>query len=110
MYHQWGLTKLFISACSIDFGKYLRDLRNSLGRSLKEVESESGVSYITLRRIENGETIPKFETLGYLSVAYKRDLLQDLRDYCNSNSLFSYYLRLEGLIVSYDMEILQNLM
>lgn len=104
-----GLTNLFFSANTKDFGKHLKDLRNSLGLTLKGVESQSGISAVTLGRIENGETMPRLDTLGFLSAAYKRDLLLDLRNYCNSNSLFSYYIRLEDLIISYDIKILQDL-
>lgn len=109
MFYQRGLTSLFISACTIEFGNYLKDLRVSLGRSLADVESQSGISSITLRRIESGENMPRFDTLGYLSIAYKKDLLLELRDYCNSTSLFNYYIRLENLIISYDIELLLKL-
>lgn len=103
------MTNLFTSAITESFGEYLRSLRVSLGFSQKDIEALSGVSSLTLRRIEKGEVLPRFDTLRYLSIAFKKDLLEDLREYSNSIGFFKYYPRLENLIVSYDIKTLQNL-
>lgn len=100
---------MFFSACTKSFGNYLKDLRISLGFSQEDVESLSGVSTMTLKRIEKGKVLPRLDTLGYLSVVYKKDLILDLREYCNSNDIYNYYSRLEYLIISYNVEKLQDL-
>jgi len=41
----------------------------------KYVEEVSGVNCDTLRKIESSLVIPRYETLEYLSMAYKVDLL-----------------------------------
>lgn len=63
------------------FGETFRKKREELGLTLKNVSDSSGVNCETIRRIEYGKVIPKFETLEFLSTIYKQDL----------NSLFLKY-------------------
>ncbi|WP_350342991.1 transcriptional regulator [Proteinivorax tanatarense] len=63
------------------FGQYLRDLREKLRLSQSDVCDLSGVSEKTLRRIEAGKVLPKFETLEILSSIYKKDLNLLLLEY-----------------------------
>nr|WP_300005478.1 helix-turn-helix transcriptional regulator [Tissierella sp.] len=63
------------------FGKALRNIRKDLSLTLSKVTLLSGVNSETIRRIESGKVIPKFETLEFLSNVYKVDL----------NSLFLEY-------------------
>ena len=92
-----------------EFGKFLKDLRKSLSYTQKDIERISGVSSDTLRRIESGSVLPRYDTLVYLSLAYKKDLLEDLKSYRNSNVIFQYYTRLDSLILKYNLSALQDL-
>ncbi len=57
------------------FGEDIRQLRIESNLSQADVYNIIGISQDTLRRIENGYTIPKFETLEYLSLLYKTDIV-----------------------------------
>lgn len=74
------------------FGKTLENIRKKLGFTQNYVSTLSGINSETLRRIENGKVIPKFETLEFLSNAYKQDL----------NALFLNY-RLEDYSYFYEL-------
>ena len=100
---------MFESYDLVKFGKHLRKLRNNLELTQRDVESLSGLTVDALRRIENGEVVPRYDTLLYLSHAYKKDLLAVLKSYSNANELFNYYRRLEDLLVFNDLTALEQL-
>jgi transcriptional regulator with XRE-family HTH domain len=100
---------MFESYDLIKFGNHLRKLRNVLGLTQKDVEQLSGLTADALRRIENGEVVPRYDTLLYLSHTYKKDLLAVLKSYSNANELFEYYRRLEDLLVFNDLAALEQL-
>ncbi len=58
-----------------NFGIKLRDIRIKYSLSQQEVYDKTGINPSTLRRLEGGKVIPKFETLEILSSLYKEDLL-----------------------------------
>ena len=57
------------------FGKRLKDIREKLGLTQKQVVDMALIDERTLRRMELGKVIPKLETLEALSVIYKTDLV-----------------------------------
>lgn len=57
------------------FGKRLKDIREKLGLTQKQVVDMAFIDERTLRRMELGKVIPKLETLEALSVIYKTDLV-----------------------------------
>lgn len=57
------------------FGKRLKDIREKLGLTQKQVVDMALIDERTLRRMERGKVIPKLETLEALSVTYKADLV-----------------------------------
>ena len=57
------------------FGKRLKDIREKLGLTQKQVVDMALIDERTLRRMERGKVIPKLETLEALSVIYKTDLV-----------------------------------
>ena len=57
------------------FGKRLKDIREKLGLTQKQVVDMAFIDERTLRRMELGKVIPKLETLEKLSVIYKTDLV-----------------------------------
>ncbi len=91
------------------FGLELKRLRLLNGLTQADVQGLSGMNPDTLRRIENGYTIPKYETLEILSDLYKADLLDLLRSYRSNEKLYNYYDRVDSLICDYDINILQDL-
>lgn len=100
---------MFESYDLIKFGNHLRKLRKDLGLTQKDVESLSGLTADALRRIENGEVVPRYDTLIYLSHTYKKDLLASLKSYSTANELFKFYSRLEDLIFFNDLAALEQL-
>lgn len=91
------------------FGQELKRLRQLNGLTQTDVQTLSGVNPDTLRRMENGYTIPKYETLEILSNLYKVDLLDILRSYRSNEKLYNYYARIDALICNYDINILKDL-
>lgn len=91
------------------FGLELKRLRLLNGLTQIDVQTHSGVNPDTLRRIENGYTIPKYETLEILSDLYKVDLLDILRSYRSNEKLYNYYARIDSLICNYNIKILKDL-
>lgn len=87
----------------------MKKLREANGCSQIDVQALCGINPDTLRRLENGYTIPKYETLELLSQVYKVDLLNLLRRYRSNEKLYSYYERLDSLISRYDIKNLRNL-
>ncbi|HBG00749.1 MAG TPA: hypothetical protein DDW87_04130, partial [Firmicutes bacterium] len=100
MFKSFDLTK---------FGDHLRRIRASLGYTQEQVARASRLATDTLRRIENGEVVPRYDTLAHLSLTYKKDLLALLASYSNANDLFDLYYRFDDLIVYYDLDAFQQL-
>lgn len=77
----------------ISFGKALKDIRENLCLSKIEVSSLAGINEVTLRRIEQGKVIPKFETLDYLSEAYNMDIVELFMEYRIKDQDYYYELK-----------------
>ena len=58
-----------------NFGRNIKNIRLKSNLSQNEVYEQTGINPSTLRRLEGGKVIPKFETLEILSSLYKEDLL-----------------------------------
>lgn len=85
------------------FGQAIRKERKNLCLTQKEVTFLAGVnndipglSVETLRRIEGGKVIPKFETLELLSTVYKKDLNSLILKYRISN--YSYFYEIKSIL------------
>lgn len=100
---------MFTSFDTVKFGAYLRSLRNSLKYSQADVKNIIGINTDTLRKIEAGLVVPRYDTLDLLSHVYKKDLLNELLAYRNSDLYFQYYSRLDDIIFNYDIDKLNNL-
>lgn len=87
----------------------LRRLRLSLKLTQHKVSIVSGLNEDTLRRIENGKVIPKFETLEILSQIYKYDLLVLLRKYRSDSELYLLYNELDKITLTKDTNLIQKL-
>lgn len=73
------------------FSNRLRTIRKSLGYSQIEVFEKTGINSDTLRRLENGLSIPRFDTLEVLSQFYKENLILLLDSYKTSSHLSYFY-------------------
>lgn len=91
------------------FGEHLKQIRLSSGLTQADVGNQARLSRDTIRRIEIGEVVVRFDTLVLLSEIYKRDLLEDLRYFSDSTVLFTYYHRLDELISNNDVDTLRQL-
>lgn len=100
MFHSFDLTK---------FGDHLRRLRRSLGYTQEDVAGRAMLAADTIRRIENGEVVPRYDTLIHLSLTYKKDLLALLSSYSSANKLFQFYYRFEDMVFFNDLAALQQL-
>lgn len=100
---------MFVSYNLENFGKELRKIRKKLGFSQSYVQETVGVSIDTIRKIESGRVVPRYDTLELLSVAYKQDLLELLKS-CRANKfLMEFHDDLDYIITCYDKEAAANL-
>lgn len=63
------------------FGKKIKEIRKSLNLTQKEISESTYIDVVTIRRIEKGKVIPKFDTLEILSPIFKEDLIALLLEY-----------------------------
>lgn len=100
---------MFSSYNLTEFGKRLKSIRKSLGYTQHDVNALCGINRDTLRRIESGEGLPRYDTLETLSGIYKTDLLDELKYYRYANRIYSYYHRLDKVIANFDIDVLNKL-
>lgn len=80
------------------FGNKLHEIRVSKKLTQQNVKEITGISEDTLRRIENGFCIPKYETLESLSALYKVDLLTVLQNNRKNIYLYDIYSQIDSII------------
>ena len=90
------------------FAERLRTIRKSLGYSQNEVSDKTGINSDTLRRLENGMSIPRFETLEVLSSFYKENLILILDSYKTSNELSYFYDMIDYHITNADADSIKE--
>jgi transcriptional regulator with XRE-family HTH domain len=93
---------MFVTYNLEDFGKELKKIRTSLGFSQAYVQEIVGVSIDTIRKIESGRVVPRYDTLELLSVAYKEDLLDLLKNSRSNKFLMEYHDELDYIITYYE--------
>lgn len=91
------------------FGKYMRSVRKSLNLTQMEVEERSSVNIETLRRLEQGKVVPKYETIEYLSRVYKHDLLLVFSLHRTSQIMYDFYGKLDEVILDNDLDKIESL-
>ncbi|BEP29729.1 helix-turn-helix domain-containing protein [Helicovermis profundi] len=92
------------------FGDNLRKIRKNNRLTQKQVKNISGINEETLRRIENGLVIPKYETLKILSHVYKENLLHILNESMKQNQISIFYNQFDNLINCYNLEDIKTAM
>lgn len=93
----------------VEFSKRLKQIRKSLGYTQEDVVAGTGLSVETLRKLEKGTSIPKYDTIELLSLFFKIDLHEVMHQYKNSSELFKYYARIDQYIYNSEREQLENL-
>lgn len=93
---------MFVTYNLENFGSELKKIRKSLGFSQIDVQEKVGVSVDTIRKIESGRVIPRYDTLELLSVAYKEDLLELLKNSRSNKFLMEFHDELDYIIACYD--------
>lgn len=81
------------------FGKKMKAIRNSLGYSQSFVAESIGINVDTLRKLENGYTIPRYDTLAHLSQFYKTDIHKLFNTYNKNKFIFEFYDKLDFLML-----------
>lgn len=81
------------------FGKKMKTIRASLGYSQSFVAESIGINVDTLRKLENGYTIPRYDTLVYLSQFYKTDIHKLFNTYNKNKFIFEFYNKLDFLML-----------
>ncbi|MBI9014062.1 MAG: helix-turn-helix transcriptional regulator [Clostridiales bacterium] len=92
-----------------EFGQKVKKIRLSAGFTQKDVRNLIGLNEDTLRKIENGFVIPKYETLELLSSLYKKDLLIVLSKERKQNELYNLYNDLDDLIINFNQGTFEQL-
>ncbi len=90
-------------------GIEFKKLRDDARLTRERTSEITNVSIDTIRRIEKGEVIPRYDTLLMLSEAYKKDLVSFMRFLTPSYELNSYYESMDKLIIKYDKSQLNEM-
>lgn len=75
------------------FGKKIKEIRKSLNLTQKKISESTYIDVVTIRRIEKGKVIPKFDTLEILSPIFKEDLIALLLEYRFDNYSVFYEIK-----------------
>lgn len=86
------------------FSIRLREIRKSLGYTQENVVTGTGLSAETLRKLENGISIPRYDTIEILSMFYKTDLHLLLNNYKSSRELLKYYDLVDYHVIHFDKD------
>lgn len=89
---------------TLEFGKRIRDIRHGLNLTQQDVSDASGINLDTLRKIENGYVVPRYDTLEILSIVYKTDILEVFKNYRFTSDLYEIYNMLDRYIVDYHVQ------
>lgn len=94
---------------TLEFGKRIREIRHGLNLTQQDVSDVSGINLDTLRKIENGYVVPRYDTLEILSIVYKTDILEVFKNYRFTSDLYEIYSMLDRYIVDYHVQNLDSI-
>lgn len=100
---------MFVSYDTFEFGVQLKKIRSSMKLTQESIMKITGINVDTLRKIENGHVIPRFETLEILSTVYKKNLLLILDECKSSNILQTLYNDLDYQITHHNSEAIRDI-
>lgn len=92
-----------------EFSIKVKQLRTDLGFSREVVSRLTGINVDTIRKIEKGVNIPRFETLEILSYLYKTDLIMLLNNYKSNTTVTFYFESIYNFIIRNDIPALLKL-
>jgi len=92
-----------------DFGDAAKELRESLGFSRYFVNEKTGIKRDTLAKIENGESIPRYDTLDNLSILYKVNMHLLFESKRDINDISEFYRYADNLITNFDTDSISRL-
>lgn len=87
----------------------MKSLRKKLKLSRNQVSELSKINIDTIRNIETGESIPRFDTLIVLSRVYKENLILKLNEYLMDKNYNAFYSKLDKVLLSIDSNSTINL-
>ncbi len=93
----------------IEFSEKMSVIRKNMGFSRQIVSKLTGINSDTLRKIEKGLCVPRFETLELLSHLYKIDLIKMLSNYKSNSTITYFYESIDKYIVNNDIQSLIQL-
>lgn len=93
----------------VKFGSMIKNLRERERFTQQEIRNITGIHTDTLRRIENGLTIPKYSTLEILSIMYKVDLISLLNNFKVRHTIYDLYLQMDQIIISNDASLKEDI-
>lgn len=99
---------MFTSFNLKDFAARLKTIRTSQGLTQSNVVEATGISSDTLRKIENGLCIPRYDTLVLLSHFYRTDILALLGTHKSSTDLIHFYESVDRHITEDNPEALKD--
>lgn len=91
------------------FGEQLREIRKLNKLTQVNVQNATGINVDTIRRIENGTVIPKYETLELLSTVYKVDILQVLYTFRIDKQVSELYSLLDIAIINGEVDRIKQM-
>ncbi|MBF4692875.1 helix-turn-helix domain-containing protein [Fusibacter ferrireducens] len=100
---------MFASYNLIDFGNRLKEIRKNQGISQAQVRDIVGLNEDTLRKIEHGNVLPRYDTLELMSLVYKEDLLKLLQSYRVNQTLNDLYECTDKIITAHIPEDLEKI-
>lgn len=90
-------------------GATLRTIRESNNLTRQQVSTHLGLHTDSLRKIESGSVIPKYESLEMLSQLYRIDILNLLRTHRHNISLENIYESLDEFLINDKIESILDL-
>lgn len=97
---------MFNSIDLSDFSKYIKQIRLEQNLTQLEINRLTGINADTIRRIEIGQVVPRFETLAMLSSVYKVDLIKAFSDLRQEKNLIALYNQLDICLMKLDISSL----
>lgn len=98
---------MFKSYDVTQFSARLKSIRTNLNHTQQIVSKSTGINIDTIRKIENGYSLPRYDTLSLLSSFYKINLHEVFNTYNSSYVLYKFYIDLDRLIDQNNFEKLQ---
>lgn len=90
-------------------GEKLKSYRLATGLTQMEVTELTSISRDTLRRIENGHVVPRYDTIIILSKIYRFDLMKLFNHYTIDEPLMRYYELVDECIATNDVHLIEKL-